>query len=85
MEDQVISIFAGISGKFDHVPVDKVQEFDFELRHFIHLKHPDIPETIRKTGALDAELTEKMTTAINEFLPLFEHSHHQAEPQPQAQ
>ena len=85
MEDQVISIFAGISGKFDHVPVDKVQEFDFELRHYIHLKHPDIPETIRKVGALDAELTEKMTTAINEFLPLFEHSHHQAEPQPQAQ
>jgi F-type H+-transporting ATPase subunit alpha len=72
MEDQVISIFTGISGKMDHIPVDKVQDFDQELRQFMHVKHPDIPETIRSTGVLDAEITDKMNSAIDEFLALYD-------------
>ena len=74
MEDQVIGIFAGISGKIDRVPVNKVKEFDQGLREFLHTKYPDIPEKIRTTGVLDAELTEKMRAAIDEFLAIYQAS-----------
>src|SRR5213595_2691440 len=34
--DQVLSIYAGVNGYLDDVPVDKVQQFEADLLHYVH-------------------------------------------------
>src|SRR6201988_3585924 len=40
--DQVISIYAGVNGYLDDVPIDKVQEFEADLLRYIQQNHPEL-------------------------------------------
>src|SRR5680860_1334685 len=44
--DQVLSIFAGVNGFLDNVPVNKIREFEQNLLAFIKEKYPNIREDI---------------------------------------
>jgi len=69
--DQVLSIFAGTRGCLDDVPLDRVQEFERELLHYIQDRHPELRKEIIETGALSDTLANTLKQAIEDFKDTF--------------
>ena len=67
MENQVVILYAAISGYIDDVAVEKVVEFEASLLKFMDTVHPEIGKTIAKTKELSDETEEKLKAAIEEF------------------
>ena len=67
VQDQVISIFAGVNGYLDDVPVAKVRLFEQELLEYVSGKHPELQQAIVSKGKLDDELTNSLRAVIAEF------------------
>jgi F-type H+-transporting ATPase subunit alpha len=67
VENQVISIFAGINGFLDDVPVAKVRLFEEELLQYFTEQHADVQREIVSKGKLDEELTVKLRTIMASF------------------
>ena len=62
VEEQVVSVWAGINGQFDEVPVDDVLRFEQELLD--HLRHnSDVLSNIRETKAFDDDTAEALREA----------------------
>lgn len=73
VEDQVVSVWAGTTGKFDDVPVDDVLRFEQELLE--HLRHnSEILGTIRETKVFDDDTAAALTKAIEDFKQGFQTS-----------
>ena len=71
VEDQVMTIFAGINGYLDDVPVNKIRVFEREFLKFIKEKYSSIGIEIKEKKKLDPEITQKLENAIKEFKQLF--------------
>ncbi len=71
VENQVIMIYAVISGLLTEVPVAKIGEFERELFEYIDVTYGDIPQTIHATGKLDDDIKTKLHDAIIEFKDKF--------------
>ncbi len=67
VERQVVSLWAGTTGKLDDVPVPDIHRFEAELLDFIGHSHQGIYDAIVQTGKLDDELVSSMQGAIDEF------------------
>ncbi len=67
VENQVILIFAGTRGFLDDIAVNKISEFEAGLYPFIEAKYPEIFEQIRTKKALDKDLEDKISNALNEY------------------
>jgi F-type H+-transporting ATPase subunit alpha len=67
VERQVVSLWAGTTGKLDDVPVPDIHRFEAELLDFIGSSHQGIYDAIIQTGKLDDELVSSMEGAIEEF------------------
>ncbi|MEO6202090.1 MAG: F0F1 ATP synthase subunit alpha [Nitrospirales bacterium] len=65
--DQVLSIFAGVNGFLDNVPVNKIREFEQNLLAFIKEKYPNIREDIVTKKKIDDEFGGKLKSIISEF------------------
>lgn len=65
--DQVLSIFAGVNGFLDNVPVNKIREFEQNLLAFIKEKYPKIREDIVTKKKIDDEFGGKLKSIITEF------------------
>ena len=65
--DQVISIYAGVNGFLDDVPVDKVQQFEADLLHYVQQHHPDLKKEVAGIGKIDEKLTAKLKEIITTF------------------
>jgi F-type H+-transporting ATPase subunit alpha len=67
VEEQVLAIYAGTKGWTDTVPVPEVRRFETELIEYFKGNHPDVLETIRRTGALpDGDALDKGLTSFLE-------------------
>lgn len=66
VENQVIIIYAVISGKLLDIPAERVGAFESELFRFVGDTYGDIPETIRATRSLDDDIKQKLELAIDE-------------------
>jgi F-type H+-transporting ATPase subunit alpha len=66
-EHQIVSVFAGIEGFMDDIPVGDVQRFERELIEHIGARSPDILEELLRTGEISDELREKMRNVIGDF------------------
>jgi F-type H+-transporting ATPase subunit alpha len=66
-EEQVIVILAGTSGYADHVPVDKMRQWETDLLRFMSSSHPEIGKEIIEKKALDDNLRSRMVTAFGTF------------------
>lgn len=53
--DQVVSIFAGVNGFIDNVPVNKIREFEHDLHAFINEKHAAIRDEVKTKKKIDDE------------------------------
>ncbi len=66
VEEQVISIFAGTSGRLDSIDIEDVPRFESELLEFARSKHADLLRTIIDTGAADPAAVEAVVTSFAE-------------------
>jgi F-type H+-transporting ATPase subunit alpha len=65
--DQVLSIYAGVNGYLDDVPVDKVQQFETDLLHYVQLHHSELKKEIASIGKID----DKVAGRLKEILATF--------------
>ncbi|CAI7976398.1 MULTISPECIES: F0F1 ATP synthase subunit alpha [Parafrankia] len=71
VERQVVSIWAGTTGKLDDVPVEDIRRFEAEFLDFVGRTHSAIYDTIVNTGKLGDDLVSSLESAIAEFKEQF--------------
>ena len=71
IEEQVISIYAGINGYFDHVPPHAVPQSDIDLQKFMRSNYAEIGKTIREKKVLDSQTETVLKKALKEFQDTF--------------
>ena len=65
--DQVLSIYAGVNGFLDDVPVDKVLQFEADLLHYVAQNHQDMRKDIATVGKIDDNVGGKLKEIIMTF------------------
>ncbi|WP_130865556.1 F0F1 ATP synthase subunit alpha [Acidipropionibacterium timonense] len=73
VERQVISVWAGTTGKLDDVPVDDVLRFEKEMLDHLE-SSTDVLSSIRETGKFPDEVQEKAAAGIEEVKAQFKTS-----------
>ncbi len=71
VEEQVVSIFAGVNGFIDTVPTDAVTRFEGALLSHMRSDHADVLGTIRDTKALDDATSDKLKSILGDFVKTF--------------
>ena len=66
VEKQILSIFAGVNGFIDDMPIAKVRPFEAELQRFVENAHPKILSDIRDAKQIDSDLKTRMLAAVKE-------------------
>ena len=72
--DQVMSIFAGVNGYLDPIPVEKVREWEEQFLRFMREERPEVRQRIIEKRSLDEELEGQLRAAIEEFQKRFQAS-----------
>ena len=65
--DQVLSIFAGVNGFLDDVPVNKIRDFEEELLHYVAQNHPELRKDMTTISKIDDKVGGKLKEAISAF------------------
>ena len=71
MEREVVSVWAGTTGKLDDVPVEDIRRFDGEFLDFVARNHGDIFTTVRDTTDFSDEILSRLDNVIGEFKKQF--------------
>jgi F-type H+-transporting ATPase subunit alpha len=71
MEREVVSVWAGTTGKLDDVPVEDIRRFDGEFLDFVSRNHGDIFTTVRDTTDFSDEILSRLDKVIGEFKKQF--------------
>ena len=72
MEEQVVSIYAGVNGYLDAIDVNKISRFENDLMNLIKGNYKDILKSIRDEQSLSDKTEEKLKKVIEEFMKTFE-------------
>jgi F-type H+-transporting ATPase subunit alpha len=71
IEDQVVSIFAGVRGYLDGIDVSDVTRFEETLLALVRAEHGDLLATIRDEGELSDDSDAKLTSIMDDFAKTF--------------
>jgi F-type H+-transporting ATPase subunit alpha len=71
IEEQVVSIFAGVNGFLDTVPTDAVTRFESALLSHMRADHDEVLAVIRTSKALDDDTAGKLKSILGEFVKTF--------------
>jgi F-type H+-transporting ATPase subunit alpha len=71
VEKQVISIYAGVNGYLDDLPVNDVRRFEADLLSFVENTHSDLLHTIRDKKELTKDAKQNLDGVIKEFKQRF--------------
>jgi len=71
VEEQVLSIYCGINGYLDDVPIEDVTKFEQDLLKFMRSNYAEVPKTIRDKKNLDTETEAALKKAVKEFKDTF--------------
>jgi F-type H+-transporting ATPase subunit alpha len=71
LEVEVISVWAGTTGRLDEVPVEDVRRFDEEFMDYVRREHSAIADTIRSTGELSEDTISGLDAAMDTFKRTF--------------
>jgi F-type H+-transporting ATPase subunit alpha len=71
VEEQVVSLYAGVKGYLEKIDASRVREFETNLLDDIRLKGDDILASIRKEKQLDEETEKKLKTYLKKFVEEF--------------
>src|SRR5579884_687678 len=64
---EIVSIWAGTTGKLDDVPVEDIRRFENELLDYVAHTEEGILKEIRESREFSDELADKVTEVVNEF------------------
>ena len=67
VENEVMIIYAATKKYLIDIELDQILEFEKELFEYVDTKYPEIPEAIRTSGEMSAEIEEKLVKAIEEI------------------
>jgi F-type H+-transporting ATPase subunit alpha len=79
VEEQVASIFAGVKGYLDEIPVEEVSRFESEYLEHLRTRHPEVLSEIADEKKLGDELMEKLHALLKEFAASFALSLHKVQ------
>nr|MDH4357179.1 F0F1 ATP synthase subunit alpha [Nitrospira sp.] len=65
--DQVLSIYAGVNGFLDDVPVDKVLQFEADFLHYVQQNHPDLKKEVASIGKIDDKVGGRLKEILSTF------------------
>jgi F-type H+-transporting ATPase subunit alpha len=71
VEEQVVSIFAGVNGYLDSLPVKEIGRFEEAVLKTMHLEQPEILNSIREQEKITDEMEEKLRTFFENFVKIF--------------
>lgn len=71
VEDEVVSIFAGVRGYLDKIPVNRVKEFESKALMDIKANHPEYLAKIRTEKLISEDLDKELTKFYTDFLSEF--------------
>ena len=71
VEEQVVSIFAGVKGHLDKIAIAEIGRFEQSLLSEIKSKEPGILETIRTEKALSDDTSAKLSSFMENFAKTF--------------
>jgi len=71
MEEQVVSIYAGVNGYLDTLPVNKVRSFEDGLLRTFRDKHKDVLESIRSEKAISDATMPKLKAGVDAYAKSF--------------
>ncbi len=71
VEEQVVSIFAGVKGYLDQLPIGEVSRFEQAALKAIRQESPGILESIRSEKAISEKTDEKLHTFFKNFVKIF--------------
>lgn len=71
MEEQVVSIYAGVNGYLDDIEREKIQDFEVDFLKYMRSAHGDVLKIIMETGKIDDATENKLIKAIEEFKTTF--------------
>ncbi len=70
VQDQVVSVWAGVEGKLDDIPVGEIRRFESEFLQYLRHKHEGILAQIAG-GTWGDEVIASLDAAISDFKKLF--------------
>jgi F-type H+-transporting ATPase subunit alpha len=65
--DQVLSIYAGVNGFLDDVPVDKVQQFEADFLHYVQQHYSELKKEITAIGKIDDKVGGRLKEVLTTF------------------
>ncbi|HEY5048606.1 MAG TPA: F0F1 ATP synthase subunit alpha [Rhizomicrobium sp.] len=71
VEEEVISLFAGVRGYLDRLALNDVSRFEDELLRLMRSRYGDVLDAIRTQKQLTPELEEKLKGILEEFVKSF--------------
>jgi F-type H+-transporting ATPase subunit alpha len=71
VEEQVMSIYSGINGYLDSVPVEQVTHFEQEFLKFMRANYTEVIKSIKERKLIDKDTEEALKKAIIEFKDTF--------------
>lgn len=71
VEEQVVSIYSGVKGYLDKLPVNAVTRFEQTLLNTVRSKHADLLKGIREQQALTPDLEAKLKGVLDELAKTF--------------
>src|SRR5690349_5086810 len=67
VEEQVVSVWAGTTGKLDRIKVEDVKTWEEDFLGFLHHKYQGVLDGIRETGKLDDDARSTLDKAVEDF------------------
>ncbi|KAI0566272.1 ATP synthase subunit alpha [Gracilaria domingensis] len=71
-EEQVVTLYAGVRGFLDKMPVNKIKEFESAYLKYMRANHAGLLATIRKEGSVSDSTDGALKDALTTFLETFE-------------
>ena len=72
VEEQVVVVWAGTTGKLDKIDVSDVRRYESEFLEYLRSQHAPVLAGIRESGKLDDGATDVLEQALGEFDQRFE-------------
>jgi len=67
MEEEVVSVWSGTTGKLDDVPLEDIKRFEREFLDFLKRDNPAVLDTIRSTTDLSDDTVRLLEDAVTTF------------------
>ncbi len=71
IEEQVVSLYAGVKNYLDSIPVERIKEFERRMLQEIKLSENDILVSIREQGRVTEEMEQKLKIFLENFVQNF--------------